>query len=930
MAASSQLQQDPREALAQLEVGHTDVSRAGVAVSLAVFLVALLSVPVTQLVSEWRRGATIDQWGVPLPASVAILHLIPTTKELTDAVRGGGIAAGLRAVNTRVLSDIHRYEDTLEKDSIVVATTIPPAQTVLTGWLKAGNENAICGKDGWLFYRPDLDYSTRPGFLDPTVLEARRSAGNETTDAPEPDPVAAIVEFAKALDSRGIELIVFPAPAKSSIHAERLSRSYDGLRSPVQNTSFEEFKRRLGREGVTVFDPAPALAANAAAPAYLATDTHWTADAAVSTAKALAEFLRNHAGISPAMDARYRATAAEITNVGDVAAMLKLPGVERFYPPETVTLRQISDNAGAKWKPDPTADVLFLGDSFANIYSLSGMGWGESAGFVEQLSYELQLPIDAIRMNDDGSFATRRELDRQLREGQDRLAGKRVVIYEFAARELAAGDWKTGYTFELGRPAHPERTTKTEDGIVVRGTVSAAAKTPQPGTVPYRDCIIGVHLTKVQPIEGAFSDGEALVFVWGMLDNQRQPAADWRAGQEVTLELLPWSGVSDDFGSYNRIELDDDALLLLEPYWAVLPGAVPGAPPAANDPLRTAQTQDTPAAPTTSAGGASNAEFVAELSRRVESLETSGSVVLRGLDDWLFFKNELRHLSVGPFWGDAAKSVSGATNPEYADPLAAIVDFNGQLKAANIELIVVPVPPKTVIYPEKIFTGIALENGIPPRLDGTLQEFYGVLRDHGVNVLDLTDAMLAARAAGTQMFCRQDTHYSGEACALFAREIARQLAGKPWLSGVPRTEYSVTGRTREITGDLWQFLQDTGLKKEELPLQFVTRAGASAEAVEPWRESPVLLLGDSHCLVFHEGGDMHAAGAGLPDLLAKELGFPADLVAVRGSGATPARMNLVRRRDNLSGKKVVIWCFTAREFTEAPGGWRLLPVVQPD
>ena len=38
--------------------------------------------------------------------------------------------------------------------------------------------------------------------------------------------------------------------------------------------------------------------------------------------------------------------------------------------------------------------------------------------------------------------------------------------------------------------------------------------------------------------------------------------------------------------------------------------------------------------------------------------------------------------------------------------------------------------------------------------------------------------------------------------------------------------------------------------------------------MEPDRTSPVLVLGDSHVLVFHDGGDMHAAGAGLPDQLA--------------------------------------------------------------
>ena len=72
---------------------------------------------------------------------------------------------------------------------------------------------------------------------------------------------------------------------------------------------------------------------------------------------------------------------------------------------------------------------------------------------------------------------------------------------------------------------------------------------------------------------------------------------------------------------------------------------------------------------------------------------------------------------------------------------------------------------------------------------------------------------------------------------------------------------------------------------------------------------------------------MHAQGAGLPEQLAYQLGFPVDVVAVRGSGATPSRLSLFRRRDNMKGKKVVVWCLSVREFTEGQG-WRSVPVIR--
>ena len=94
------------------------------------------------------------------------------------------------------------------------------------------------------------------------------------------------------------------------------------------------------------------------------------------------------------------------------------------------------------WEPRADADLLLLGDSFTNVYSQPDLGWGEGAGLAEQLSYELQRPVDRIAINAGGAWSARERLAAELRRGNDRLAGKRVVVYEFAARELTSGDWR--------------------------------------------------------------------------------------------------------------------------------------------------------------------------------------------------------------------------------------------------------------------------------------------------------------------------------------------------------------------------------------------------------------------------------------------------------------------------------------------------------
>jgi alginate O-acetyltransferase complex protein AlgJ len=156
-----------------------------------------------------------------------------------------------------------------------------------------------------------------------------------------------------------------------------------------------------------------------------------------AVAARLARFIdRRWPGSLPTTE--YRVEQIEVQQTGDIVPMLDLPEGQRLYPPESVWLRRIVNADGTAWRSSRDAEVLVLGDSFSNIYSLESMGWGTSAGFVEQLSYALRRPVDRIVQNDQGAFATRELLAR----GTSRLTNTRVVVYQFAERELAFGDWK--------------------------------------------------------------------------------------------------------------------------------------------------------------------------------------------------------------------------------------------------------------------------------------------------------------------------------------------------------------------------------------------------------------------------------------------------------------------------------------------------------
>ena len=422
-----------REEIAKVEVGETNVSPGLARTLVIIFLSAISIVPVIEIVAAPRVSAEGATWSQFNGLSGEVRSSLSGR-----AAAGSDLWARLVAANRAVLSRLSGFERSLENQSLLGRTLRRPAQRVMAGWLGGGNERVYVGRNGWLFYRPDVEYVTGPRFLDPAQLERRRSAASEWELPPEPDPRPAIVGFHRDLQARGITLIVMPTPVKPGVHPEKLAAGV-GEDRVLQNRSFAEFVADLRRAGVFVFDPGEHLtAAPAADPQYLRTDTHWLPETMEAVVEQLAVFVEANGALPVRPDPAYRVERIELRNTGDLTRMLDLAENDPLFPPETVWLRRILQTDGSAWRSSRDADVLLLGDSFSNIYSLESMGWGTSAGVAEQLSYALRRPVDRLIQNDQGSFATRLMLQRE----PDRLRGKRVVIYQFAARELMFGDWR--------------------------------------------------------------------------------------------------------------------------------------------------------------------------------------------------------------------------------------------------------------------------------------------------------------------------------------------------------------------------------------------------------------------------------------------------------------------------------------------------------
>lgn len=559
-------QEQSREQIAAVEIGATDITRAQKWVLSLFFLTLIFSVPVLQQVrdgvgtSSFRRSVG-GAWSVFSGASAG------PSGEVKPHVFGRLVEA-----NRVLLRGMRELENDLADTSFLTQALLPPTQLFLTSILGAGNEQTYPGTGGWLFYRPSIDSLTGPGFLEEEVLAARSRGGNEWAPPPQPDPVAAIHQFQRQLADRGIQLILVPTPVKASLHPERMSGRYRKARPVIRNPSYNRWIDSLD-EGVLVFDPAPLLAQNrdsTGAAQYLESDTHWTPQAMQHVAAGLSRFIHEHIELSDHAGTRLTRHARKVRNLGDIAAMLTLPSSQQSYPDQAVDLLEIRDNEKS-WQSDTGADVLVLGDSFSNIYSLDSMGWGASAGFVEQLSFELARPVDAILRNDGGAHEMREMLSRELARGRDRLGGKRVVVWQFSERELAVGDWRTDSTpMVLGEgmgTAFLE--LATGESIEISGVVQEISRAPRPGTVPYVDHVISIHVADLQSPDVSRAIPEnVLVAMQSMRGKEWTAAARYRIGDVVELKLFNYNEMDARVGiaGINTAPLDSD-VFLEDPVW---------------------------------------------------------------------------------------------------------------------------------------------------------------------------------------------------------------------------------------------------------------------------------------------------------------------------------------------------------------------------
>jgi alginate O-acetyltransferase complex protein AlgJ len=431
----------PREQQALREVGRTAISAPVSWALVLLFLMTIASVGLLEPVVEdsHHGGAAEEPAGDQSPG---------LWREFAAGVSASFRAIrseGLITANHQLQLTMDEFEVRLDEESFLRRVVLPPLQGFLSSYLGVGNEQAYLGRSDWLFYRPDVDYVTGRGFLEEDVQRDRILQSDPWADPPQPDPIPALRQLEAELQARGVHLLLLPTPVKPVLEPGSFSRRFSAGSPPLQNPSYEEFCRRLGDNGIDFLDVAPDLWRMRQAgsePQYLRTDTHWAPEAVEQVALSLSRRLIDRGLTGKPVAGAYFQRQGEVENLGDIARMLTPTPAQTERWRQRVTSHRVVDASGRPWRSDPRAEVLLLGDSFSNIYSDPSLGWGIGAGLAEQLSFFLQKPVDKIALNAGGALAARRALRRHRLGSTGRLEGKRVVIYQFAVRELRQGDWR--------------------------------------------------------------------------------------------------------------------------------------------------------------------------------------------------------------------------------------------------------------------------------------------------------------------------------------------------------------------------------------------------------------------------------------------------------------------------------------------------------
>ena len=299
------------------------------------------------------------------------------------------------------------------------------------------------------------------------------------------------------------------------------------------------------------------------------------------------------------------------------------------------------------------------------------------------------------------------------------------------------------------------------------------------------------------------------------------------------------------------------------------------------------------------------------------ALGDAGEYALMGREEWFFYQPGVEYLVEPCHNLDEVASV--------------IASFRDQLAQRGIQLLVMPMPGKASVYPDKLTARAA---GLAPTPPSHTETLLAKLENAGVATVDLFEAYRRKRAEAAPpprtrgdapLYLERDTHWTPEGVRFAAETVARTLLDRGWVEKgtVP---YGLEPATIQRRGDVLRMMQTPRVEAHFAPQEVTCARVVRADTGEAYQDDPestVLVLGDSFMRIYERD---EPGAAGFIAHLAHELGFPVASIVNDGGASTLVRQELSRRPTLLANKKVVIWEFVERDIRFGTEGWQEIPL----
>lgn len=278
-------------------------------------------------------------------------------------------------------------------------------------------------------------------------------------------------------------------------------------------------------------------------------------------------------------------------------------------------------------------------------------------------------------------------------------------------------------------------------------------------------------------------------------------------------------------------------------------------------------------------------------------LAAGGKTTMTGKDGMVFQTRELAALATNRRTG----------TPVHAAMVASIKAKADALRASGIELVIAPVPPKAVVYPDFLTADAPFKDR---RYDSYLQALYAELEQAGVRVVDVTKALRSGRSAReASTYPRTGVVWSPAAAAATARAVHAASRRTEAVKSLVR-DTTIVSRLTALTQNGERFkARSVGWAQGDRMVP-ATVAGEGA---------PIVIIGDEHAAAHRVDG----VNASLADQVSLAFGTPVETRATPGFGWRQAAA-FTPSKD--SPTKLVVWCFSASGFLEDPAA---APKKQP-